>query len=364
MNIQFVYFGKRGGGVNDIISLLNSIELNDFNIYSLNNIRIRYNTLSVNEDIHFDYLNLPNSIKELFLYLLSLKWFKIFSILNNNKAEHIIITMFHPLNIFIYLYKFLFFKRVKIYYFLHNDNKIQTFNFVIDKLIRTFDHLFCLLANKIFILSDNVYHYASRHFILKFKKINLIGFGVYYKHDAISHQLEFYNSNPLTFIFFGKILPYKGLDVLFKALQLLNDEDFNYRCYIIGEGDLHYNNFSENIIVINEWVSDTILVNHINKSHFSIFPYKFCSQSGALSTAISNNIPVLVSNIPVLSQYVNKNDLGFVITNLNAENIATSIKEINANRNQLFSIHYNIIKYNKNNNTWKEVWSKINKNLL
>ena len=364
MNIQFVYFGKRGGGVNDLISLLNSTKNNDYKICSLNNKLIENYTVNVNSNVHFDYLILPNSFFELLFYTISFKWLQIFSILNRNNPEHIIITMFHPLNIFIYIYNLIFFKKIKIYYFLHNDNKIQTFNKITDSIIRFFDLLYCIMASKIFLLSESVNNYATKHFILKYKKKNIIGFGVYYKHDAIVHKFDFYNNNPITFIFFGKILPYKGLDILFRALELLNIDGFNFKCYIIGEGDLNFKNISNKITIINEWVSDKTLELYLNKSHFSIFPYKFCSQSGALSTAISHNIPVLVSNIPVLSQCVNENKLGFVIPSLNSDTIANYIKVIDSNRNQLFSIHANILKYNKSNNSWEDVWFKIYKNLL
>ena len=243
MIIQFVYFGKRGGGVNDLISLLNSIKKSEDKIYSLNNILIKKNTVNVYNDIQFDYLSLPNSLLDLVLYTISFKWLQIFSLLNKNKPEHVIITMFHPLNIYIFIYKYIFFKRFKIYYFLHNDNKIQTFNKITDQIIRFFDIFFCFLSNKILLLSESVHDYATKHFFLKHKEKFVIGFGVYYKHDAIVHNLFFYKSNPITFIFFGKILEYKGLDTLVKALEILNKEGFDFKCYIIGEGELKFENF-------------------------------------------------------------------------------------------------------------------------
>ncbi len=364
MKIQFVYFGKRGGGVNDLTSLLNSIENHDIKVYSLNNISIKNYTASISANIDFDYLAFPNSIFGFLIYIISFKWLRIFSILKKNNPEHIIITMFHPVNIFLFLYKFIFFKKIKIYYFLHNDNKIQTFNKFSDQIIRIFDVLYCVLSNKIFLLSENVYQYSKKHFILKYKKMSIIGFGVYSKRDAIVHAIDFYKSNPITFIYFGKILPYKGLDILLNALELLNKEGYNFKCYIIGEGELNYTKISDNVTIINEWVSDELLEDYINKSHFSIFPYRFCSQSGALSTAISNNIPVLVSDIPILTDYVNNFNMGLVISNLNAETIAKNIKEIDSNRVKLLSFHKNLLKYNQMNSSWQDVWFKIYRDLL
>ena len=83
-----------------------------------------------------------------------------------------------------------------------------------------------------------------------------------------------------------------------------------------------------------------------------------------MSTAISNNIPVLVSNISILSDYVNNNNIGFVLSDLNAETIAKKITEINDQREQLFNIHNNILKLNQNNTSWFEVWHRISESLL
>jgi glycosyltransferase involved in cell wall biosynthesis len=194
--------------------------------------------------------------------------------------------------------------------------------------------------------------------------MNVIGLGVYHNSSAIKHSIDFYEKKPLTFIFFGKILPYKGLDILIDALEVLNNEKFNFQCYIVGEGLFNYKGTSDNITIFNKWVEDDKLQDFINNSHFSIFPYRSCSQSGALSTAISNNIPVLVSNISVLSEYVNVNELGFVLTDLKALSIANSIKELDKRRYTLFEVHNKIRKYNENNNTWLNVWSKIFSSLI
>jgi glycosyltransferase involved in cell wall biosynthesis len=364
MNIQFVYFGKRGGGVNDLTSLLNSIDINEVKIYSLNNLIIKNKLENLTTDVIFDFLRLPNTFFEFLIYLIKFDWLSIFRILNKNKPEHIIITMFHPMNLFIFAYKVFYFKKIKIYYFLHNDNNIQTFNQYIDLLIRFFDILFCTLSNKILLLSENVKLYAKTHFLLKYKQMSVIGFGVYHNKSSIKHSINFYEKKSLTFIFFGKILPYKGIDFLIDALEILNSEKLNFHCYIVGEGLLNYQGASDNISIYNKWVEDDKLQEFINNSHFSIFPYRSCSQSGALSTAISNNIPVLVSNISVLSDYVNENDLGFVLSDLNALSIVNSIKELDKSRNALFKVHTNIIKYNENNNTWSDVWSKLYSSLI
>jgi glycosyltransferase involved in cell wall biosynthesis len=364
MNIQFVYFGKRGGGVNDLASILKSVSDKSINVFSLNNTVIKNKISNINNNIQFDFLDLPTTINDFILYILKFKWLQIFKILRKNKPEHIIITMFHPLNIFVYAYKIINFNNFKIYYVLHNDNNIQTFNKYTDLLIRFFDILFCTFSNKILLLSDNVHLYAKNHLLLKYKQMNVIGFGVYHNSNSIKHSIDFYEKKPLTFIFFGKILPYKGLDYLIDALEFLNSEKFNFHCYIVGEGLLNYQGTSNNISIFNEWVEDNKLQEFINDSHFSIFPYRSCSQSGALSTAVSNNIPVLVSNISVLSDYVNGYELGFVLSDLNAFSIANSIKELDKKRNTLFEVHNKIRKYNENNNTWFDVWSNIFSSLI
>lgn len=365
MNIQFIYLGKRGGGVNDLVSLLNSIDDINFNIYSLNNSAIRDRTSFLEDRISFDHLDLPKSKLGLFYYLVNFKFIELFKVLKKNKPNFIIITMFHPLNFFVYWYKFFFNKKVKIYYLLHNDNKIQTFNFFYDSFIRLFDIFYCLISNKIFVLSPNVLMYAKKHLLLKYKDIIEIGFGVYYNPNPIINNLLFYNEIEIRFVFFGKILPYKGLDNLLESLKILKKSNIKFKCYILGEGKFDYDeDFTEEVVILNRWVSDGELDFYLRKSHFSIFPYSHCSQSGALSTALSNNLPVLVSNISILRDQVALNNIGFILDDISPKTIFNKIIEINNSRDKLYQMHCNLIKRNSENSDWKNVWGNIKKHLV
>lgn len=361
MNIQFVYFGKRGGGVNDLISLLHTIDEFNLNIFSLNNVHIQNRTKFLEDKITFDHVDLPSSKFNFVLYVLTFRWFKIIEILKKNRPRVIIITMFHPLNLFIFLYKVIYGREVKIFYFLHNDNKIQTFSFWIDRVIRIMDIFYCLLSNRIFVLSPNVFKYSSNHFLLRFKQITEIGFGVYFNPNPIKNDFKFYEDSPITFVFFGKILPYKGIDNLVRAISLLYESGIDFKCYILGEGKFDYQNLVnfDNVIILNRWLSDDELNYYLKKCHFSIFPYSHCSQSGALSTALSNNLPVLVSNIPILKQQVEKDKIGFILDDIEPQTISRKIFEINKQRKILFNMHNILINKNEDNSDWNNVWDKI-----
>ena len=78
-------------------------------------------------------------------------------------------------------------------------------------------------------------------------------------------------SSIVKIIFFGKILPYKGLDILIDAIKVLNSEKFNFHCYIVGEGLLNYQGASDNISIFNKWVEDDKLQEFINDGTLSIY---------------------------------------------------------------------------------------------
>ena len=99
---------------------------------------------------------------------------------------------------------------------------------------------------------------------------------------------------------FGRLLPYKGLDLLADALALLGPaRDFDLR--ICGEGPssaaLSRLATMPGVKVENRWFSDAELPELLNWAGALVLPYREASQSGVAALAIAAGRQVLATNV-------------------------------------------------------------------
>ena len=166
--------------------------------------------------------------------------------------------MTHPNLLFLPLYRLIsFFTNCSLYYIRHNPTG--------------FRHVANSLKNILIVLSDFI---ASTCFLIDFSFFQEMYWIVLSNHfikiNYIILDLELilltnYRLNLVipaqTFIFFGRCLPYKGLDILIEALNLINDRSLNF---IIASNSIpmdYMNKLSKlkdkhNIDIFNEWLDD------------------------------------------------------------------------------------------------------------
>lgn len=357
-NFLLFYLGSRGGGVNDLRSLLKSaLKQGDRPKLLINN-NLKSQFQEFENEIEVFYLTLPSKIFDLLWYVILFKWLSVIFSIRNLNCGRIIVTMFHPLNFAPILYG-LFSRKVGVSYFLHNGKGVKTFNDYRD-IFLFMDRWFAFLSKEILVLSEATKKFVQGHWFLSSKKVVEIGFGAYEGNQALSivRNAAFYNRSKLEFIFFGKILPYKGLDILVEALGLLNEENISFKCHIVGEGPLNIEINVPNVNVVNEWISDAMLEGFLSSSHFAVFPYTRSFQSGALSTAIGYKMPVVISNLESLTSLTNPFGNAIILDDISPNALASAIKEVYRDRSKLRSLQMNC---NRNSHKlgWDDVWTKI-----
>jgi glycosyltransferase involved in cell wall biosynthesis len=119
-------------------------------------------------------------------------------------------------------------------------------------------------------------------------------------------------SDETMLLFFGLIRPYKGLDVLIKALNTLDMNALKLRLFVVGEFYMDKRPILEQINVQNksfihirdEFVSDKEAAEYMLASDVMVLPYKTASQSGIISNALNFHLPVICSNHIGLAEQV------------------------------------------------------------
>ncbi len=139
-------------------------------------------------------------------------------------------------------------------------------------------------------------------------------------------------------LFMGTIRPYKGVDVLVEACLSAQRECPDFWIVIAGRCDDQQtrgqlSRLRERSVVHLAYVPTRDVWQYHLAADLAIFPYRRVSQSGALITAMSFDLPVIVSDVGGMPETVAGN--GWIVPAGNPEALAASLEAAYANPDQL-----------------------------
>ncbi len=141
------------------------------------------------------------------------------------------------------------------------------------------------------------------------------------------------NVNLKTLLFFGFIRDYKGLDILLRAFDLLDD---SYQLVIAGET---YGNFDKyetiinalkrknQVFVFNDYITDNQVPLFFSASDVCILPYTSATQSGITAISYHFDLPLIATNVGGLKESIHHNETGLIVQHCEPETIAASIQD-------------------------------------
>ncbi|MCX7715407.1 MAG: glycosyltransferase family 4 protein [Clostridia bacterium] len=172
-------------------------------------------------------------------------------------------------------------------------------------------------ADDIVILSEAFRDYSIRHFKKDADHVHVVPHGIfdYYKEVENDNKSFIYDENKINFLFFGRITKYKGIHILAKAYEKMQND--NVTLTIVGSGD-----FSEyakeyeglkNVRVINRWIEDDEVGSFFRgKNIVTVLPYIDATQSGVIPIAMEYRSLVIASNTGGLSEQVKHGETGYL----------------------------------------------------
>jgi glycosyltransferase involved in cell wall biosynthesis len=135
---------------------------------------------------------------------------------------------------------------------------------------------------------------------------------------------------------FGKIKPYKGIDILINAAKIVRQRisGKKFDLVIAGRGDASY--FSgllskddyEYIHIHNEFIPNSEIPDLFTRARFLVLPYNDASQSAVTSLAYTFSKPVIASDAGSIPEYVEHGKTGFVFETGNVTQLANYILEL------------------------------------
>lgn len=165
-----------------------------------------------------------------------------------------------------------------------------------------------------------------------------------------------YKGNRL--IFFGRINPYKGLDVLLEAMKLVVKEKPNTLLSIVGNGDL--SDYKENLSLLEKnielhvrWIKDEEVEGFFRESDICIVPYVEASQSGVIPLSYSLGVPVIASDIGGIPEQVINGETGYLVSPGNAVELAQVIIDLVGNMEKTVKMGEKAYEYAHEKLTWE-----------
>lgn len=143
-------------------------------------------------------------------------------------------------------------------------------------------------------------------------------------------ELPFDEEKPIL-LFYGYIVPYKGLDILYKSLLLLKDIEDDFNVVVAGSGtDECLKNMEKlpNCHVINKYLSNDEMMQLIKLSSLILLPYRTASQSGIIPTCSLYGKPYLATRVGAFAEMIEDGRNGILVEPNNPTAFANGIRSI------------------------------------
>jgi len=213
--------------------------------------------------------------------------------------------------------------------------------------------------------------HKATHTVSNATKEDLIQFGEKKPIYVIPNSIEIkeyktQEKNSLQFIYIGRLVFYKNIEVIIKAIKIVKETHPNIKLAIVGDGPqkeilekmVDKLNLEENIIFTG-FVSTSRKMELLSSSQALLFP-SVCEGFGlVLLEAFSVKIPALVSNVRPLSDIVSDSITGYVIPPYDEVEWAEKIKKIIENRELAFKMGSNGRKLLEEKYSLEQTYTKI-----
>ena len=135
-----------------------------------------------------------------------------------------------------------------------------------------------------------------------------------------------------TLLFFGLIREYKGLDILLRAFDLLDER---YQLVIAGEPYGSFEKYQKlidsgrapaDVHVFPEYIRDSEVKNYFSAADLTVLPYRSATQSGISSVSTHFGVPMVVTDVGGLGETVGERGTGIVCNEGTPACIAAAIR--------------------------------------
>lgn len=187
------------------------------------------------------------------------------------------------------------------------------------------------IADKIVLLSKSTLRDLESLFSDRYRLKSVLGFHPIY--NCYGTQTYPKTTQP-TILFFGLIKPYKGLDVLLRAMRPVLQSIPNLKLIIAGdvygekcvyENKIRDLGIESSVETHFRYIGSLEISTIFGRANVCILPYISASQSGVIATAFSFNMPIIASDVGGIGEYIEQYCTGLLVPPGDVESLALAI---------------------------------------
>lgn len=169
---------------------------------------------------------------------------------------------------------------------------------------------------------------------------------------------------PATLLCFGRILHYKGLDILLEAAKRLHEEFPKIKVLIAGEGEIkryrpQLDDLKGNVEIEDGFIAERDVAPLFQRSTIVVLPYREASQSGIVPIAWAFKKAVIVTDVGSLAEIVEHGKSGLIVKPESPPAITTAIRALLKNPKKRKTLGEGGYKRMRAKLDWNEIAQKI-----
>ncbi|MCX7727030.1 MAG: glycosyltransferase family 4 protein [Chitinispirillaceae bacterium] len=363
--VFIIYLGSRGGGALDTYEIASALAKVGKHSYSLmisenNSLFPKY------KSIHLENLFVVKTFKKSFLSLflntlLLVNILKIIKIIHREKPDVLFFTMFHPWIPIVAIISKIMFRNTKIVHVVHNPLNFEAVESKLyNKIINKLEELMVKISDNVITLSKSSGEYLVNRIKVSSNKIKILRFGGHDKafRESFNHK-GFAINNKIRLLFFGRILKYKGIDILINSYSMMLEEGIDVSLTIAGEGPIDAELLEKakklEVNLINRWLNEEELLRLLEETDIVVIPYKQASQSGPASIATSLGVPVIATKVGGLTEQVFNRVNGILVKPNSPEEIKEAVKMFIKDRKLFYTLSEGAKNLAKDYLSWENI---------
>ncbi|MCQ8782822.1 glycosyltransferase [Mangrovibrevibacter kandeliae] len=143
------------------------------------------------------------------------------------------------------------------------------------------------------------------------------------------------DGNPWRLLFFGRILPYKGLPLFVDMVETLVAAGLPVEAGVFGAGDLGDSGPRLRRLgaeIVNRWIAEDEIAPILARHHVMILSHTEASQSGVAAAALGSGMPVVATPVGGLPEQIEHGVTGLVARDVSAEALAAAVTALVGDR--------------------------------
>lgn len=216
------------------------------------------------------------------------------------------------------------------------------------------------MANAVIVHASDTKSKIEKEFGIPRDKIHIINHGLLRlkidtdKYNALKVKFDKkYNfDNKITFTSLGEQSTYKGIDTLIKIWTETPELYNNSNIQLVMAGKVKDLDMSQlrgrnNVVIKDMRISDEEFYYLLTHTDVYLLPYREISQSGAMFTALSYHVPILVTDKGGLTAPLSMAKVGWRIKECNYDLLKNMLISLSHNRHEIESVKHNMPAWKK-----------------